>query len=271
MSQTAKQSGPVKDPEVTSIKPIQIAEIGVSGVQAQIETARAFPRSVDRFAKGVRAEAMMNQQVARTMFYAKPQGQGKDPLLGPSARLAEVVARHWGNLRVESQIGEVGGKTIRAWGVGWDLETNYAVRVEVARQITTASGKRYPDHLIITTGMAAQSIARRNAVFSVVPGLFWQTIYTDVLALSTGESDAKSTGALIRAELAAWAELGVKESDVLKIANAEGKADLIGRKLAYLQGVRTSIEANELTVADVLFPERAASGAADLNALLEEQ
>lgn len=266
------QSGafPLQDPEVKSVKPVALVEIARSGMDVQIETARKFPRSVDTFVRNLRSEALMNGVVARSMFYAKPQGGGKDPILGPSARFAESVGRNWGNVRVESQMGEVGRRTVRAWGVAWDLETNYAIRVEVARGIRTKKGARYPDHLIVTTAMAAQSIARRNAILNVATALFWRPIYEETLRLSTGEDGTRSTTSIIKDELEAWLMLGVREPEVLKIANAEGKADLLGRKLAYLQGVRTSIEEGDLTVNDLLFPEKAASGSADLNAVLDE-
>lgn len=272
MSQS-QQAGafPVQDPDVKSVKPVALVEIARSGMDVQIETARKYPRSIDTFVRNLRSEALMNGAVARTMFYAKPKKKNDpDPIMGPSARFAESVGRNWGNVRVESQMGEVGRKTVRAWGVAWDLETNYAIRVEVARGITDRKGNRYSDSLIVTTAMAAQSIARRNAILNVSTALFWRPVYEEAVRLSTGEDGTRSTTSIIKAELEAWLMLGVREPEVLKIANAEGKADLLGRKLAYLQGVRTAIEEGELTVNDVLFPEKAASGSADLNAVLDE-
>ena len=93
----------------------------------------------------------------------------KTTIEGPSIRFAEIVASQYGNLRVGSRIILNDGKQLVAEGYCFDAETNYAVSKQVSRRITYKNGSTYSEDMQNVTGNAAQSIAMRNAIFTVVP------------------------------------------------------------------------------------------------------
>lgn len=137
-------------------------------IDSQIATAHAYPRRVDRSISNALAMIQSDPEVAAACKYAMPRG-GKT-IEGKSIRLAEIVMSTWGNLRVNSEVVEIGERTVRVAATCHDLESNVAYRAQVDRRITDKNGRRYNDDMIQTTTMAAQSIAVRNAIFRVVPG-----------------------------------------------------------------------------------------------------
>ncbi|MQY76222.1 MAG: hypothetical protein GH155_01165, partial [Spirochaeta sp.] len=109
----------------------------------------------------------MSDATARSCGYELPRGGKK--IKGPSVHLASILAQNYGNMRVEARVSEVSDKYVSAESVAHDLETNFAVKVEVRRKILDRYGKRYNEDMIQTTGLAAAAVAYRNAVLRVIP------------------------------------------------------------------------------------------------------
>jgi hypothetical protein len=144
----------------------------------QIATAKQYPRSITSSLKEAMTLATLDEETAASMFYALPREAAKRSRV-PSARLAEIMAYSWGNLRVDADIVAEDKTTVTAMGTCFDLEKNVAVRVRVKRRITDKQrGKRYNEDMIGVTSNAAISIALRNCVFKVVPRAFVDRIYT---------------------------------------------------------------------------------------------
>ena len=135
-------------------------------------------RNITAFKRQAMDMATLDDETAASCFYCLPRGGKK--IMGPSARLAEIVASAWGNMRAQSKVVEVNDKEVVAEGACWDLEKNVLISVQVRRRITDSKGIRFNDDMIVVTGNAASSIALRNAVFKVVPAAMTKSIYEAV-------------------------------------------------------------------------------------------
>lgn len=132
----------------------------------QIATAKRYPRDIKRASDNSVVIATMDKETAQSCGYAVPRA-GKN-VAGPSVHLARILASEWGNLRVETKVVNITQTQVVSQAVCFDLEKNYAVKVEVRKSIIGKHG-RYTEDMITVTGNAANAIAYRNAVFSVIP------------------------------------------------------------------------------------------------------
>jgi len=223
---------------------LALAHVAPSDIDVQIATAHRYPRSITDFQRDALTLATLDEDVASSMFYALPRAD--KTIEGPSARLAEVVASTWGNLRVESDIEAIDEKMITAVATCIDLQKNIAVRIRVKRRITDRYGKRFNDDLIVMTGNAASSIALRNAVFKVVPFALVKPIYMAARSASLGEGKTMTQK---RAAVAGHLKkLGVKEADLLAKIGAKGWDDVSEGDLVTLRGLATAIAEGDVSV-----------------------
>lgn len=161
-------------------------------LDTSVVTARAFPRDVGAVLGVIKSLACSNADVAGGMSYVLDR-QGKK-VIGASIRLAEIVAVCWGNLSVTSDVKPIGpnDEFVIATATVRDLQTNASTTVSVPRSIMTSpkngAPKRYSTDMIATTSAAAQSIARRNAILSVVPRVFIEQIRQDAAKVARGEA-----------------------------------------------------------------------------------
>ena len=90
-------------------------------VVAAVKVAKLFPRNQTTSYERI-IESCKRSRVAERAVYAYPRGGSL--VRGPSIRLAEIIAQHWGNF--ESGIKEIaqsdGVSTVLSYA--WDLETN---------------------------------------------------------------------------------------------------------------------------------------------------
>lgn len=108
-------------------KPVGVAEETreVAEVKAQIYLAKQFPRDLNIVAGNILQECR-NPRLAEIAQYSFVKGKGDKAaeIKGPSIRLMEVIARHWGNC--DCSLTEVErrktGSTVKVRF--WDFETN---------------------------------------------------------------------------------------------------------------------------------------------------
>jgi len=241
------------DDELARVDVTAVGVLARSEVEAQLQAAHRYPRSVKRYLDEALALVTMTEDVAESCLYALPR-DGK-MIAGPSVRMAEICASAYGNLHIGSRIIEEGETSVVAQGIAWDLQKNVRFSVEVRRRITTKTGKRYGDDMIITTGNAAASIALRNAIFRVIPRSLIQPVYLAARACSVG--DLKTLGAR-RAEL--FARLGKIGVTPERVLGRLGKAmiDVGLDDLEVLIALGSAITDRSMTVDDA-FPPVAAS------------
>ena len=262
----------------------QAADAGVltaisrAELDQQITTARAFPRSIKQFVDECMSMATLNERVASQCFYVLParRGGGGEPIEGPSARMAEIVASAWGNCRAGAQVVEEGPEFVTARGVFHDLERNVSITMDVRRRITTKTGQRYSADMIAVTGNAACSIALRNAVFKGIPKAFWEDIYQAARKAAVG--DIKTLAANRAAALGYCAKMGIQKEAVLGALGVPSVEDIGLEHLATLKGLLTAIKEGETTIEQAFRPpapagtsEPSPKGLAGLKEKLEKQ
>lgn len=236
-----------------------------ASIDIQVATAKRYPRSVDKALKEALTLATLDEETAASMFYALPRS-GKT-IEGPSARLAEVMAYSWGNLRVDADIVGEDRTHVTAMGTCFDLEKNVAVRVRVKRRITDSKGKRYNEDMIGVTSNAAISIALRNSVFKVIPATLVRRIYGEARTASIGKG---GTITQKRQNAMEWfAKLGVTEQQVFDVLDVKGMDDIGQEELITLRGLKTAIKDGETTVEQAFRHSDDGEGAGELNDALK--
>lgn len=214
-----------------------------AAIDVQIATAHQYPRSITRALREAQELACIDVETAQGMTYTLPRDGKK--ISGPSVRLAEVMAYSWGNLRVETNIEAIDEKHVTCVGTCFDLEKNVAVRTRVKRRITTSSGKRYSEDMIVTTANAASSIARRNAIFSVIPLSYAKQIQEKAKKAALGKGTIKEQRA---SALKVFKDLGATEAQVFGYLGVRGADDITIDHLFDLMGLKTAIETGETSL-----------------------
>jgi hypothetical protein len=244
--------------------------ISKAELDAQITTARAFPRSVAKFREECLGLATLTVSIAEQCFYAVPRSErGQQKMVeGPSVRFAEIVLSSWGNCRAGARILEEGRETLTAQGVFDDLEKNSHIVFPVKRRIVTREGVRFSTELIAVTSNAAASIALRSAIFRGIPRAYWEDIYQQVRRTAVGDSQ---TLANRRSDALAYLQkIGATVDQVLAVLGVAGVEDIGLEELATLRGLANSIKDGELTVEQAFAPkEPVPTGTAGAKELLK--
>lgn len=141
-------------------------------VQAQVVMARKYPRNPLEAVDRILAECNM-PEFAKVALYSYPRGDTR--VEGPSIRMAEVLAREWGNML--SGIKEVSreGETSTMMAYAWDLETNRMTRREfiVAHVRDSKRGGKVAvteERDIYEVGANAGSRRERACILALIPG-----------------------------------------------------------------------------------------------------
>ncbi len=114
--------------------------------------------------------------------------------------------------------------------------------------------------MIMTTANAACSIARRNAVFAVVPNSYTRQIYERCRLVAVG--DASTLSANRTKVLSGLAKMGATAERVFALLGVRGEEDITLEHLALLKGLGTAIREGDTTV-DEAFPDPRAAAAAE--------
>jgi hypothetical protein len=213
---------------------------------AQITTAKRYPRSLAGFKAAALQMATLDPDTAASCFYVLPR-EGKK-IEGPGVRLAEICASAWGNLRFGARIVSEDDRFIVAQGTCHDLQTNVATSIEVRRRIRDRHGRKYSDDMVGVTSNAACAIALRNAVFKVIPKAFVEPIYLAAKRAAVG--DEKTLGVRRDAAIAHFASLGVDKERVLAKLERQGIEDVTLKDLEVLRGLATAIGDGDTTVGE---------------------
>lgn len=232
-----------------------MSALAKSEVEAQLDAAHRYKRSVNRFLQEATGLATVTQEVAESCIYSIPR-DGKQ-IAGPSVRLAEICASSYGNLHVAARIVDVEEDNVVAQGVAWDLEKNLRVTVEVRRRIKGKNGRRFSDDMITVTGNAAASIALRNAIFRVVPRAYIDRIYDKARQVAVG--DAKTLATRRAQVLDRLQKMGATSDRVVAKLGVAGVEDIGVEQLEVLIGLGTAIK--DGMPVDEAFPEPVAPAA----------
>lgn len=231
---------------------IQLDSFDKANVDAQVSTAKRYPRNISRAVDNSIALATLDNETAQSMGYTLPRG-GK-PITGPSVHLAKLVVSNWGNMRTEAKVVSVTDKEVISRGTAWDLENNNASAFEVRRKITGKDGRRFNEDMITVTGNAANSIAYRNAVFAVVPEGIVDKIYKAAQKQITG--DLSDEDKLIKRRANAikffYDEYAITEDEVLKLCGKQTVKQIKADEIALLIGIMQSLKDGDTTVDELM-------------------
>ncbi len=254
----------VAHPQVVEL--VQRAEIDM-----QIATAKKYPRDLARVKKKMLDFATLDEDTAESCFYSVPR-EGKT-IQGPSVRLAEIAVACYGNLRAAARIVDNDGKTITSQGVCHDLESNTLISMEVKRRITTKVGKTYSEDMQVTAGNAANAISFRNAVFKVIPGALWKSVYDEARKVAVG--DATTLTAKRDKFIKRLNSMGVQTSMILAKLEKTSIETIGLADLEILIGLGTAIKDGDISIEEAFLghakdgsSEDAAKAAADKAAAL---
>lgn len=230
-------------------------------IDTAIATARRFPRSLQGFLERAEGLATITPEIAASMEYAKPVGGGK--VTGPSARLAEIVAASYGNIRVQARVISETHNQIVAQGIAHDLETNVAQSTEITVSILNKDGVRYKPDLIATTRAAACAKARRNAIFLVVPVAICSPIINAARKVVAG--DQKTLPERRKAMMEWFVDKGIKEKQVLDWLGKKRVQDITLENMAELVAAQNSVKEEGIDL-KVLFSQAAKKDIEDAKA-----
>jgi len=251
-------------------------------IDSQIATARQYPRDVAMILKSVAMLATIDDEIASACFYAKPVGTFKKLsiddkknaikemdsdkiVVGESARFAEIVFSNWGNLRIRSFIKSIENGTVTAVCEIHDLQNNTAYSAEAYKSIKTKNGLQSANMQEVTK-MAAQSVARRNAILTVIPkGLFHSTLKT-IRNKATGllENNEEAQRAVFLKRLKNTLDFlksnDITEDRILFTLGLEKVSEIGANELQTLIGFGTSVKENPQSAIDIFYPDKSQSG-----------
>lgn len=272
------------------VSPEVVYQQDKAAIDVQIATAKHYPRNIKRATDNALAIATMDKQTAETCTYAVPRGGKK--ITGPSVHLAKILAQVWGNLRVEAKVVDIGATQITSEAVCFDLETNLAIKTQVKRSIMQnemreVNGKwqrtgkmiRMNEDMITVTGNAANSIALRNAILSVIPRAVVDKIYNAAKQTITGDVSDETKLIARRKQVIDGLKdtYNVTEEEILRAIDRASISHITADDLVVLIGIGTAIKDGDTTV-DQAFRSHINGKAKEelptleeLNALLQEK
>ena len=235
---------------------IQLDTLERANVDSQIATAKQYPRDLRRAINNSVAMATMDIPTAQSCGYALPRG-GK-PITGPSVHLAKLIVSNYGNIRAEAKVVQITDKQVISRGTCWDLENNVATAFEVRRSIVGRTGQRFSDDMITVTGNAANSIAYRNAVFSVIPRAITDKVYQAAQHCITGDLSDEDKIIARRKKCIDYFkdEFGITEQEVVMLCGKKTVNQIKANEIALLLGITQSLTDGDTTVDELMKPYR---------------
>lgn len=235
---------------------IQLDTIERANVDSQIATAKQYPRDLRRAINNSVAMATMDIPTAQSCGYALPRG-GK-PITGPSVHLAKLIVSNYGNIRAEAKVVQITDKQVISRGTCWDLENNVATAFEVRRSIVGRTGQRFSDDMITVTGNAANSIAYRNAVFSVIPRAITDKVYQAAQRCITDDLSDEDKIIARRKKCIDYFkdEFGITEQEVVMLCGKKTVNQIKANEIALLLCITQSLTDGDTTVDELMKPYR---------------
>lgn len=247
--------------EITNYEDYEVLQVDASEVQimqsdtlehanvdVQVATAKRYPRNLKRAVDNAVFMVSIDTETAESCRYSLPRG-GKT-ITGPSVHLAKIIVSNWGNMRTEAKVVQITDRQIISRGIAWDLENNVASAFEVRRSIIDKNGRRFNDDMITVTGNAANAIAYRNAVLTVIPKPITEKVYQAAVRRITGDlSDADKLLARRTKCLETFRdEYDISESEILRLIGKQTVTQIRSEELATLIGYYRALRDGDTTV-----------------------
>jgi hypothetical protein len=233
---------------------MMVAKQEGAALDVQVATAKAHPRSVQAFQSDLKSWATLDRDTAMECFFNLRKGSSS--IVGPSIRFAELVQASWGNIVVDTAIVAEEHDHVVVSATCRDLERNTASRSQVRRNILDRKKRRYSADMIQTTVQAASAIARRNAIFQVVPRALWAPIYKQAQRVAGGE---KSFAERRKEALSTLKKEGVPPENIKAAVSGKDPKDLTSDDVLMLEVAIYRVGQNESTW-EAEFPDASTGG-----------
>lgn len=192
----------------------------LSEIKGKMFLARQFPRDPELSLQSALKECQ-RKELAEAAQYEFTKGDSV--VKGPSIRLVEVLARHWGNItsgvdEIESKDGET---TIKSYA--WDLETNVSdsktFTVKHERSVGRGDNRRIKkltDERDIYEMVANKGARRKRAcLLSVLPGWYVDAAVTACEeTLRKSLTEGKSMKEVISSIVSAFSEFDISPAQI---------------------------------------------------------
>jgi hypothetical protein len=232
---------------IEQVSPSVIYQQDKAAIDVQITTAKAYPRSIKRSVDNAIAIVTMDTETAKTCTYSVPRG-GK-AITGPSVHLAKILAQVWGNMRLDAKVVNIDNTHVTSESVCFDLENNLAIKTQVKRSIIGRAG-RFNEDMITVTGNAANSIALRNAVLSIIPRAVVDKVYNAAKQTITGDVSSESKLIAKRKKVIDGLRetYSVSEKEILSAIGKASIDHITSDDLVVLIGIGTAIKDGDTTI-----------------------
>lgn len=220
-------------------------------LESMMQFAIEHPRpEIQRFRQEVLSRAIVDEETAEACIYTLKRWNAEEKkyvlIQGPSIRLAEFVATGYRNIRAAARVIDNDGRKVTAQGVCMDVENNVMMSAEVSRKISHKDGRPYTEDMQIVVGQAACAIAKRNAIFAVVPFGLIKPVFEEIKRVVTGNV---STLAAKRDKFfKRFYAMGVDKERILRVVGKEAIESVDLEDLSLLAGLGTAIKDKEITI-----------------------
>lgn len=245
-----------------------------AAIDIQVATAKNYPRNIKRAIDNSIAVVTLDKETAETCSYSLPRGGKK--ITGASVHLARIIAQNWQNLRVESKVVNITQNQVVSEAVCFDLETNYAVKVQVRKNILqneylngnpTGRKVRMNEDMITVTGNAANAIAYRNAVLAVIPKAITDKVFNAAKNMITGDLSSEEKLIKKRKQILDGFKdnYGVTEEQLLEVMGLNTINQIKQDEVVQLIGLAQAIKDGDTTVAETFNKTKKAKEDASAN------
>lgn len=242
--------------EYTPAEPIHSTNVSYQQDRAmmltQVDIAKKYPRNTTRAIQNITTYITLDVETAESCTYSLLKG-GK-AITGPSVVLAKMIVQEFGNIRVENKVIDVTDKHVICEATCFDLEKNIAMRTTVRKSIVGNKG-RYSEDMIVITANALNSIALRNAVFSVIPKIVVDKLYKAAVKKITGDiTEDQAFEArkitVFNGFMQKYADYGIQEIEICKAVGKNHINDVTRDDLIVLIGLEKSLQVGETNFDD---------------------
>jgi len=245
----------------------------IQEVQGAIVMAKKFPRNETAcFAKII--ESCKRKSLAESAMYSYPKGSTK--VTGPSIRMAETLAKYWGNIQfgIVELSQQNGASEVLAYA--WDLETNTRqikqFTVKHSRYSKAGGVMKLTDPRDIYEMTANQGARRlRACILGVMPSDIIESAIEECEKTLRGDNTVPFVDR-VRACIAKFAELGVTQEMIEKRFNHKIEAIDV-HELVALRKIFNSLRDNMAKIEDFFEEPKAEiiAGEEDSEAVNEAQ
>lgn len=225
-------------------------------IDKQISTAKMYPRDVMAAVNEMQQLALFDEETAESCFYHLER-RAKDGSMtiieGPSIRLAEIAAAAWGNLRIATRIVGNDGRMVTVEAVAHDLQKNVASSKQVARSIMTKNGQTFSADMQVMTINAASSLARRNAIYDVVPKVYVNKLVAQCQEFVKGQA-VTGLRDKVQKVVKAFAKYGVTPELICLKMEVSNIDEITPEMVVRLVGIGNSLKDGQTTVEEE-FPQ----------------